>query len=561
MPLGFERINERKQRPNAQINFLKPDPRQSPADQAIAEDFLSRIAAQCYPVMKANYISVMALEEHAPNNEFLGRNFNAGECIQLVLKDKGGRWLSFKFVQMVMMHELAHCKQMNHSRFFWNVRNDYAKQMEDLWAKGYHGEGLWGRGKDLVSGQFVTDQMPANAQIPEHLCGGTYRRARGRKRKRGEAGGEDGEKPKVSYAERQQKRIARKFGKHGEGNAIGDDELVRGALDSKSGKRHAGKPKVAKSKRGRDLRANAALARFEAAKVQTPERTPELDVNDDSETESSWSSDEDIDSSESIILRRKAGKVKDSRGNDLVRVCGDEGDENEGGGDEMAELRMLSGKPKDFPEKVTSRAGSVKAGPAVKVTPAPEVDGDGSETESEVEEQTIKGKRPATVTHLVGDDSETESEAEAPIEQDEAHAGDRPGGPGAEASTAVPAIGEMQSDAPTLTYAVPPAAAPDPMPQQPASTATTGMLACSICSLENERSATLCIACSHVLKPALIKNHWRCASQTCAGSIYINAGDVGRCGLCGGQKPAPKAGPAADGRPVGVISGDVLRWD
>ncbi|KAK1076032.1 hypothetical protein LTR33_009307, partial [Friedmanniomyces endolithicus] len=72
----------------------------------------------------------MTLEEYPPNPEFLGRNFNAGESIQLVLKDKGGRWLSFKFVQMVMMHELAHCKQMNHSRFFWNVRNDYAKQME-----------------------------------------------------------------------------------------------------------------------------------------------------------------------------------------------------------------------------------------------------------------------------------------------------------------------------------------------------------------------------------------------------------------------------------------------
>ncbi|TKA68839.1 hypothetical protein B0A55_07306, partial [Friedmanniomyces simplex] len=293
MPLGFERINERQSRPNANINFLKVDVRQSAADQATAQDFLCRIAAQCHPVMKANYISVMSLEEYPPNPEFLGRNFNAGECIQLVLKDKGGRWLSFKFVQMVMMHELAHCKQMNHSRFFWNVRNDYAKQMEGLWAKGYHGEGLWGRGKDLASGAFTSNRMPDDVQIPEHLCGGTYRRARGKKRKRG---GEDehGEKPKLSYAERQQKRIARKFGKHGDGNAIGEDELVRGALDSKSGKRHTGKPKVAKSKRGRELRANAALARFEAVKSQTPERTPELE-DDDSETESGWSSADDVD--------------------------------------------------------------------------------------------------------------------------------------------------------------------------------------------------------------------------------------------------------------------------
>ena len=100
MPLGFERLNERTQRPNANVNFIKPLPG---PDSAIAKDFLERIAAQCYPIMKEHYISVMALEEHEPSPEFLGRNFNAGEVIQLVLKDKSGRWLSFKFVQMVMV--------------------------------------------------------------------------------------------------------------------------------------------------------------------------------------------------------------------------------------------------------------------------------------------------------------------------------------------------------------------------------------------------------------------------------------------------------------------------
>lgn len=130
MPLGITRLNERTQRPNPLINFIKaPDP--------TSLDFLNRIAAQCYPVMKQNHISVMSLEEFPPNNEFLGRNFNAGEVIQLVLKDKQGRWLGFKFVQMVMMHELAHCKQMNHSKFFWQVRNGFASEMEGLWAKKY----------------------------------------------------------------------------------------------------------------------------------------------------------------------------------------------------------------------------------------------------------------------------------------------------------------------------------------------------------------------------------------------------------------------------------------
>ena len=36
----------------------------------------------------------------------LGRNFNAGEVIQLVLRSPStGQWLPFKFVQMVMMRE------------------------------------------------------------------------------------------------------------------------------------------------------------------------------------------------------------------------------------------------------------------------------------------------------------------------------------------------------------------------------------------------------------------------------------------------------------------------
>ncbi len=55
--------------------------------------------------MKEHHLSVMTLEEYEPNPEFLGRNFNSGEVIQLVLKARSGRWLSFNSVQMVMMHE------------------------------------------------------------------------------------------------------------------------------------------------------------------------------------------------------------------------------------------------------------------------------------------------------------------------------------------------------------------------------------------------------------------------------------------------------------------------
>ena len=103
MPLGIERINARRKQPNDRITFIKP--LEGP-DKALAEDFLERIAAICNPIMKEHHLSIMSLEEYEPNLEFVGRNFNAGEVIQLVLKAPyTGHWLPFKYVQMVMMHE------------------------------------------------------------------------------------------------------------------------------------------------------------------------------------------------------------------------------------------------------------------------------------------------------------------------------------------------------------------------------------------------------------------------------------------------------------------------
>jgi len=105
MPFGFQRLNERQQRPNQNIVFIKP--LEGP-DKEIAQDFLERIAAIAAPITKANHLFVASLEEFPPNREFWGRNFNAGECIQLVLKSPtNGRWLPFRFVQMVRTYPVS----------------------------------------------------------------------------------------------------------------------------------------------------------------------------------------------------------------------------------------------------------------------------------------------------------------------------------------------------------------------------------------------------------------------------------------------------------------------
>src|SRR5690554_4923497 len=80
---------------------------------------------------------------------------------------------------------LAHCKQLNHSKAFWAVRNQDAREMEGLWRDGYTGEGLWGRGRELETGRLRRTTILAGDALPEHICGGTYRTNRrgGRKRK------------------------------------------------------------------------------------------------------------------------------------------------------------------------------------------------------------------------------------------------------------------------------------------------------------------------------------------------------------------------------------------
>ena len=87
--------------------------------------------------------------------------------------------------------------------------------------------------------------------MPQHICGGTYRdRTKHRTR---------APREKPSYAEAKKRRIERKFGVAGEGKSLAGDPA---ATDGKP------KPRVAQSKRGRELRAAAALARFEKDKKE-----------------------------------------------------------------------------------------------------------------------------------------------------------------------------------------------------------------------------------------------------------------------------------------------------
>ncbi|OTA99573.1 hypothetical protein M426DRAFT_255023 [Hypoxylon sp. CI-4A] len=454
MPLGIERINAKKSQPNERIVFIKP--LEGP-NKDTAQKFLEQIAAQCLPIMKENHISVMSLEEYEPNREFVGRNFNAGEVIQLVLKSPStGLWLPFNYVQMAMMHELAHCKQMNHSKAFWAVRNQYADRMRALWSRGYTGEGLWGRGALLETGEFERNTVQSDKDLPEHLCGGTYSSRRRKRRP----------KKQLSYQEKKERRILKKFGANGV--ALGEDEIVKSELEK--GKKTQGKPRVAGSKRGRELRAAAALARFDQQKT-TEEVKYETDIKAEDSTESDTASDDEADA----IMDINGKRLVDNKGHNLVKVCEDENTKDEDVQNELKELfqTTIKVKPEDD--------GSTRLG----LQAIPSIDRRDSEKDPK---KSIK--KPSTEKKSRNDSQKS--------------------------------LLEKSNNGHTLGTGT------------KATDSTSGI--CSMCSFDNGSGVAICGVCSHVMDPSKVPDPWKCRSAACQGSLYLNAGDSGICGICGQRR-------------------------
>lgn len=483
----------------------------------------------------------MSLEEYEPNAEFVGRNFNAGEVIQLVLKARfTGRWLPFEYVQMVMMHELAHCKQMNHSRAFWAVRNQYAEQVRQLWARGYTGEGIWGRGTLLTTGSWEANTIMPDEPLPEHLCGGTYRSRRRGKRK--------AKQPELSYQERKERRILKKFGANGV--ALGEDQVVKAELEK--GKRTAAKPRVARSKRGRELRAAAALARFDQLKQPKLEFKPksepdeketlgvvkketegngvarvkteadvsaaseagrttvgikEEDISTASESETEDEGKEEGDDYHEVKTEPGLpdavdidGKtMRDGKGRGMVKVCEDENPDDEAAKQELAELRSSFGQTAARRNKPPAEALAKPPGP----TP--------TKTDAKRKKATHEmGPLPTTKEPKTATDDQLISDPATLVRHEKAR------DLSSSTSLETPA-----PSAPCTERAAQPRSRPG---------------VCVVCSFVNEAPALCCGVCSNVLDPAKDKRAWRCSSDTCAGGGYVNAGDCGICGVCGSRR-------------------------
>lgn len=538
MPLGLVRLNERRQRPNQNISFIKV---KDGPEKEIAEDILERVAAIVWPIMRDNGLGVMSLEDFPPNREFWGRNFNAGECIQLVLKSPStGLWLPFSFVCKVMLHELAHIKQMNHSKAFHVVRIGYHKEFDALVAKGYTGEGFWSRGHTISEGLTAPRHL-SEAEMPDNLCGGTYRTAK------------KPEKRKLTYAERKEKRKQRLFGK-GEGEQIGSNEKLRAALEKgKSKKAVAVKPRVAQSKRGRDLRLEAALRREEALRIETSAST--------SDASKEKSGDDDDDRSE-YETEDEEETVDVGGGNRMVRVASEGQDD-----DEWAEFRdemnnMCAATALDGAKASSSVAGSThesvanQKGSAVSSLTSREhsdnlILKEDSESDSKPDDtirlSALGVNKIARNVKLEEQGSEEDEDTPPPTPRKEPKSDSRLVGraatlhkdekneSGSSFKNAKPK-GENDDDQDPSPPRVFKVSHPFHAKAAPAVLEEVSIV-CSVCTMQNPSSLALCAACGNVLDIDRTPS-WKCESTACRVTAYSNPNDAALCGCCGHRRRA-----------------------
>ena len=575
MPLGIQRLNATTPQPSSNITFIKPLPG---PDSFYAQDFLERIAAICHPIMQDNHLSITTLEEYEPNREFLGRNFNAGEVIQLVLKSsQHQRWLSFRAVQMVMIHELAHCKQMNHGRGFWTVNGQFKGQLRELWSRNYTGDGLWGRGQTLLSGRYDSsgrtnlehDSIPARS-----LCGGTFGSRRRRKRRRvaNSAAGGGGE----TAAEAKQRRIAKKFGVNGA--TLGGNETTRVKLEY--GAKVKGNPRVANSARGRELRVAAAAARFGMQQQQQKpndgadkEKKKGGDVNlvssDESKSEIQTEKGDDDDEYEyeyeyeeieegqelahhgGPALNPNGSQILDRNGQSMVRICSakDEGqdhrNDNEDSSsrhikeemDELQELNEYSAVRKgstvidEQSSQLEGRQAAASSSPKPHKNNADSSIMDPTKTLKHLSCSALPTPGPSTINQTTVPNSTTPHSS----------------------STHSPSPNPTAAPPTTTTTTTTISDASSPCPQSkatsPTSSTSPNNLTCPSCSLSINPSSSsplslppiLCIACSHVLDTTrATPGFWHCTSKACSESSssreYVNAAECGMCGICGVRK-------------------------
>jgi len=134
------RLNEKQHSPNPLINFISALPYNGSDEDSAAQALLRALAAQVKPIMQAHGFTINCLEEYEFNRVFAGRNWNAGETIELVLRKPNGEFWPMEYLLGVFCHELAHIKHMHHLPSFHAFRRQLIREVESLRSKMYFGD-------------------------------------------------------------------------------------------------------------------------------------------------------------------------------------------------------------------------------------------------------------------------------------------------------------------------------------------------------------------------------------------------------------------------------------
>ncbi|GAA6018411.1 hypothetical protein JCM8202_001369 [Rhodotorula sphaerocarpa] len=288
MPVGHVRINDPNPNPNDNITFTRVIEGRPDSDMALK--ILQALAAQFKPIMKDWGFGINSLVEYEWNETFAGRNWNGGEVIEIVLRRRDGRFAPWQFLLYVMCHELAHIREMNHSKYFFQVNSELRAALAKLRASGYTGDGFWSTGRSLI---YPQAEIPAAAEeLAALTCGGANKKSRGRRRRRPRAAGskpprERGSAVQLGTTGRQTAvprkaggRVAKKGAFTGTGNLLSDDPaqstFKRRAQAQKAIEARAA---AAEARIAADKRARTAESRVKTEAGPSTDAKPKVDVD------------------------------------------------------------------------------------------------------------------------------------------------------------------------------------------------------------------------------------------------------------------------------------------
>lgn len=424
-----------------------------------------------------------------------------------------------------------------------------------LVARGYTGEGFWSRGHTISEGLTAPRHL-SEAEMPDNLCGGTYRSAK------------KPEKRKLTYAERKEKRKQRLFGK-GEGEQMGANEKLRAALEKgKSKKAVAVKPRVTQSKRGRDLRLEAALRREAALKSESAASTSNGGNKEESDTEELSSEYETEEEEETVDV---------GGGNRMVRIASEGQDD-----DEWAEFKeemntmcsatalegnKASSSMADSSRKRRNRApdgnGTASSRPKRQLEDASDTEESDSEEIVFVTSKKVDNGRKMAVKAEEAEPKRDEDVLPSTssslgkarnLNEETQSFGKAPKSSPTEENGSSARVNALKSEGIEGTLS----ATSSPVSSESTATSTlrTGdAIACSVCTMENASSLALCAVCGNVLNRNRTP-HWACSSKACretgysvgtdthyiairqADEVYQNPNDAVICGCCGERRPA-----------------------